>query len=85
MEAVGANCRCKHLIKTLTKLGFDVRDGKKQGHKVMTHPGLPGFTTENFTCGHGGNPEIKRIYIKNVLKVLRNYELELNKYLGELS
>jgi len=60
-----------------------VRDGRKQGHKVVTHPGLPGFTSIGFTCGHGKNPEIKPAYVRKVAGMLRAYEAELTDYLRD--
>ena len=67
----------------LASLGFGVRDGKKQGHKVFVHHGVSSFTSGAYTCGHGRNPEIKPVYIKKVVKLLRQYESELIQYLGE--
>jgi len=83
LDSVGANLRCNDLISKLRSLGFKVRDGKKQGHKVLTHPGVPSFTTSSFTCGHGKNPEIKPAYVRKVAGVLRTYEPELTDYLRE--
>lgn len=79
----GASIRCKALADMLSSLGFEVRDGKKSGHKVFVHHGLAGFTSGGYTCGHGKNPEIKPIYIKNVARLLKQYENELVGYLGE--
>jgi hypothetical protein len=61
----------------LKSLGFEVRDGKKPGHKVFFHHEVTSFTSSSYTCGHGRNPEIKPIYIKNVVKLLKQYETEL--------
>ena len=73
--------RCSELTATLTELGFEVRDGKKQGHKVLVHDGLPSFFSDSFTCGHGKNPEIKPAYIAKIVKLLRRYDGELIAYL----
>ena len=83
LRSAGATVRCEELAKLLESLGFDVRDGKKQGHKVFVHHGIASFTSGAYTCGHGRNPEIKPVYIKNVITLLRQYELELNHYIGE--
>lgn len=83
LESGKRNTRCKDLIKALKSLDFEVRDGSKQGHKVFIHDGLVGFCSASFTCGHGRNPEIKPAYVSKVLKVLRNYEIELIKYLED--
>ncbi|XSG84782.1 MAG: hypothetical protein ACPW60_13755 [Methylohalobius sp. ZOD2] len=69
----------------LVSLGFEVRDGKKAGHKVFVHHGMASFTSGAYTCGHGRNPEIKPAYIKKVAKLLKQYETELIQYLGEKS
>jgi hypothetical protein len=73
--------RCADLSRQLEKLGFEVRDGKKGGHKLYFHDGLPSFHSASFNCGHGKNPEIKPVYIGKVLKVLDQYEQELIKFL----
>lgn len=83
LESAGASLRCKDLVAALKGLGFDVRDGTKQGHKVFTHPHIPDFTSSGFTCGHGTNPEVKPNYPKSVLKLLHRYETELITYLRE--
>lgn len=83
LDAAGASLRCKDLISKLRSLGFEVRDGKKQGHKVFSHPGVPAFSASAFTCGHGKNPEIKRVYVRNVARTLRAYEADLTDYLRE--
>jgi hypothetical protein len=83
LSAVGGNLRCNELARTLRGLGFDVRDGKKAGHKVVTHPGIARFSTAAFTCGHGKNPEIKPVYVKKVIGLLRDYESDLVAFLRE--
>ena len=75
--------RCQELASMLESLGFEVRDGKKQGHKIFVHHGVRSFTSGAYTCGHGRNPEIKKIYIKKVIKLLKLYEIELIQYKGE--
>jgi hypothetical protein len=84
LEQASASLRCQDLVRILTRLGFDVRDGRKQGHKVMTHPGVPSFTSQGFTCGHGRNPEIKPVYVRRIAATLRQYEPELADYLRAL-
>lgn len=83
LRSAGATVRCQELANSLESLGFEVRDGKKQGHKVFVHHGIAAFTSGAYTCGHGRNPEIKPVYIKKVISLLKQYEKELNKYLGE--
>lgn len=62
--------RCSQVTKSLTELGFDVRDGRRGGHKIFVHDHLSGFTSSSYNCGHGKNPEIKPQYIVNIVKVL---------------
>ncbi|MEN8218999.1 MAG: hypothetical protein ABFS56_22040 [Pseudomonadota bacterium] len=40
---------------------------------LFEKPGITG----SFACGHGKNAEVKRPYIRNILRVLRDYEDEL--------
>lgn len=73
--------RCQDILRALESLGFEVRDGGKQGHKVVTHNGIPGFLSAAFTCGHGRNPEIKAVYVSKMRKLLLTYESELVSFL----
>jgi len=77
LRSAGAAIRCQELADMLVSLGFEVRDGKKQGHKIFVHHGVTSFTSGGYTCGHGRNPEIKPVYIKKVVKLLKQYETEL--------
>ncbi len=61
----------------MKSLGFRIKDGKSSNHKIFVHDALSGFTTGSFACGHGKNSEVKRPYIRNILKILYNYENEL--------
>lgn len=79
--AAKAATRCQDLIRQLEALGFEVRDGRKQGHRVVTHPRLDGFTSAGFTCGHGRNPEVKPAYVGQMVRLLRRYEMELRELL----
>jgi len=83
LEASKASMRCSELTSWLTALGFDVRDGKRGGHKVFFHDGLPAFQSSSYNCDHGRNPQIKRPYIVKILRVLREQESDLKKYLEE--
>ncbi|MBE0353113.1 HicA toxin of toxin-antitoxin [Colwellia chukchiensis] len=80
-QNAGASMRCQQAKSLLGELGFNVKDGRKGGHKVFTHPHLEGFTSGSLNCDHGRNPEIKKPYIKKIIKVLEKYENELVKYL----
>lgn len=83
LEQRKRNLRCKELSATLVDLGFCVKDGKRGGHKVLTHDGLADFYSQSFNCGHGKNPEIKPAYISKIISLLREYEQPLNKFLKE--
>lgn len=83
LSGTGASMRCATLGKLLKGLGFEVRDGRRGGHKIFVHDGIPDFTSGAYNCDHGKNPEIKRPYINKVLKILKQYEAELNRYLEE--
>jgi hypothetical protein len=73
--------RCKDVVSELEKLGFEVRDGKRGGHKVFFHGGLSDFRSGSFNCDHGKNPQIKPAYISKVAKTLKMYEQELKEFL----
>lgn len=75
------NLCCNDVKGLLIELGFEVRDGKRGGHKVFVHQGLPSFKSGSFNCGHGKNPEIKPAYIAKILKVLEIHKSELENYL----
>jgi hypothetical protein len=82
LRSSDAAIRCVELASKLESLGFEVRNGKKSGHMIFVHQGIASFTSGSYTCGHGRNSEIKPIYIKNILKLLKRYKTELIKYLG---
>lgn len=81
LNNAGASMRCKQVTALLKDLGFETKDGRRGGHKVYTHQYIQSFTSGSYNCEHGKNPEIKRAYIKNVVKVLEKYEQELIEYL----
>lgn len=81
LEEAGANMRCAELTKILEKLGFTVRNGKRGGHRLFTHLGLPGFLGGSFDCGHGNNDEVKRFYVRSVRNILQEYDSQIKEYL----
>ncbi len=83
LNNAGASMRCKQVTALLKKLDFEVRDGNRGGHKVYTHQYIQSFTSGSYNCDHGKNPEIKRPYIKKIIKVLEKYEQELIQYLED--
>jgi predicted RNA binding protein YcfA (HicA-like mRNA interferase family) len=84
LQAGKGNLCCSDVIKILTSLGFQVRDGKKGGHKIYTHDGIADFNSSSFNCGHGKNPEIKQPYIVNIMRVIKLNGVALNDYLKEV-
>ena len=86
LENAGASMRCADMKRVLESIGFEVKDRKKPGHKVVYHAGLSkmsDFSTTSYTCGHGKNPEVKPAYPKKILGVIRRYESELIELNGE--
>jgi len=83
LRLANSSIRCQELTRILESLGFDVRNGKKQGHKVFVHHGLDSFTSGGYSCGHGKNPEVKPVYIKKIARLLKQYENELIQYSRE--
>lgn len=86
LEYAGASMRCANLQKVLESIGFEVKDRKKPGHKVVYHASLSKiseFSATSYTCGHGRNPEVKPAYLKKMLSVIRRYESELKELHGE--
>jgi len=74
LESSKAELRCQDVVCALESLGFDVHDGKKQGHKIVLHGGIPAFFSASFTCEYDRDPEIRPVYVKNLLTVLRRHE-----------
>lgn len=81
LASAGASMRCTEVTRLLEGLGFEVRDGRRGGHKVFVHEHIAGFISGSYNCEHGRNPEIKRPYIRKVLGILRQYEAELSRHL----
>jgi hypothetical protein len=77
------NLRCSEVRDILGGLGFKVRDGKKGGHKIYSHPSIPSFTGGNYNCGHGKNPQVGKAYITNILDVLEQLSDEIKTHLSK--
>ncbi|MDZ7750959.1 MAG: type II toxin-antitoxin system HicA family toxin [Gammaproteobacteria bacterium] len=71
------------MIDCLQRLGFEVREGKKSGHRVFVHHGIQAFRSGAFTCGHGKNPEIKPAYVTQIIRLIRRYESEFIELLEQ--
>jgi len=83
LKASKSNIRCADMKGYLKSLGFEVRNGKKGGHKLYFHDGISGFISGSYNCGHGKNPEIKPAYVGKLITMLEHYKSELIKYFGE--
>jgi hypothetical protein len=79
-----AKVKCSDLRSHLEELGFKVRDGKRAGHKIVTHPNLKDFYSTSYACGHGRNSVIKPAYIRNIIKTLKIHEQALIDYLQKV-
>lgn len=80
-----AGLRCEDVESLLKRLRFNVRQGTKGGHRVVTHPGLSdaGFRGSNFNCGHRSTSTVKPAYVRKLLRICEDYEQELRLVLGE--
>lgn len=76
-RAGGENLRCDDLVRMLEGLGFVVTRGSSGNHYTFTHPSIAEFHGGNFNGGSGRNPQLKPVYVRSVLKVLRELEDEL--------
>lgn len=83
LEASPAGFRCSDLKAILRRLHFTLRDGGRGGHVMFTHVGLPDFHGSSFNCGHRSTASVLSVYVKNIAKILRNHESELQEYLDE--
>jgi hypothetical protein len=63
--------------RMLGDLGFQVRRCGSGGHRVFSHPKLRGFTGGNYNGGHGRNDQLKASYVRNVIRILEDWEHEL--------
>ena len=78
-KSIGCGTRTG-LIFILEDLGFVLRSGKAENHKVVTHPSLSRiseFTTFGIDCGHGNAKSVKPCYGRTVLRTLKKYKEEL--------
>ncbi len=84
LTSAGNETRCDTLKEWLEVVGFTVKKGRKGNHHVLTHSGIPSFTSTGFDCGHGKNSCVKRPYIRAILNhVVKMHEDELRAYLKE--
>lgn len=72
-----AGLRCEEVCTGLRHMGFEVRNGRRGGHKIVTHDRLKDFFGTDFNCGHGRNDVVKEAYIKKLLRVIGEWQDEL--------
>lgn len=68
------------LIFYLEELGFNLKSGKSDNHKVVSHAELSRiseFRTFGIDCGHGMSKSVKPCYGRTVLNTLKKYKEEL--------
>ncbi|TMW74411.1 hypothetical protein FG147_07680 [Thauera sp. UPWRP] len=80
----GANTACRDFTALLIEFGFEVRDGSKGGHKVVTHPALPLAEAKNYNCGHNPGTMVKKPYVKEMLKFVQHQEDALREWIGHV-
>ena len=74
--------RCGEVKDILEELGFTLRKTKK-GHYVYKHRGLDGYPGGNFCCPHKTGAPVKKSYITDILRDMREFESDLLTYLGD--
>lgn len=77
-----SSIRCGEFSSLLIGLGFDIRNGGKGKHRIVTHDGVASFYSTSFDCGHGADAIIKPRYIRNMIRTIETYEAELRAYLS---
>jgi len=73
------NLRCNEVKAGLEHLGFTVRDGRRGGHKIVSHPQLKDFFGTDFNGGSGPNDLVKPRYIEKLTRVLSDWMEELEQ------
>lgn len=72
------NLRCSEICAGLEHLGFTVRDGKRGGHKIVSHADLKEFMGTDFDGGHGANALVKPRYVEKLLRILNDWMDDLD-------
>lgn len=81
LEAGAASMSGDDLENLLIRLGFKVRAGSSGSHQVVTHDGLDGFLSTSFDKGH--KKQMLPVYPRNIKRIIKQYQGELEKFLGE--
>jgi len=82
--ASGANTACRDFTSLLLDFGFEVRDGSKGGHKIVTHPALPLSEAKNYNCGHNPGTMVKKPYVREMLKFVQHQEDALREWIDHV-
>ena len=70
---------CSELESLLEAFGFKIRRCSRGGHRVITHPGLPGFHGGSFDGGHGANSQIRPCYVQTIARIFAQYKSDLDE------
>lgn len=74
------NTSCSKFCNLLRDLGFEIRNCRSGGHKVIIHPCIPLLNNTHFNCGHNDGDAIKTPYITTVYKLVTEHKEEIRKY-----
>lgn len=83
LRARKTNVRCNEMRGHLEKLGYTLTPGKCEGHKIVTHHALVGFTTTSYDCGHAKNGIIKLPYTVKIIRAISDFQEGLISYLKD--
>lgn len=78
----GSGLPCSAVQNLLSELGFHVKDGSKGGHKTVTHPHLPDFTSTGYNC-KGGHGTVDRHYLGNLIRVIKLNKDAIERYIND--
>ena len=56
-----------------------MRDGRRGGHKIVSHSGLKDFAGTDFNGGHGANDLVKPRYVEKLLRVISDWMIDLEQ------
>ncbi|MDX3895996.1 hypothetical protein [Pusillimonas sp.] len=77
--------RCSDIVHGLESLGYTVKSRKAPHHKVYGHKGTRHHSGGSFNCGHGKNPHVLSVYVKNIVSELERAKSDLEEFLGDKS
>lgn len=77
--------RCSEVVRILSSLGYTVTARKAAHHKVYGHSKTSNYSGGSFSCGHGKNPLVLAVYVKNILAELERATNDLEDFLRQRS